>query len=166
MARVVCFAHCYRRTRHTHVELALLRLVRMAMAGEYPPLVGMAVADLQQRLPPDSIDAPITTTQTLHSLGHHLSHTDHSTNRYRSIVARTIITPITRTFYHETSSTSFFAHTVSYHTQAGNIHACFMQVRSLCDAMFMGRLVGNNLHAIGKGVCIIQQNGQRIKIIR
>ncbi len=30
----------------------------------------------------------------------------------------------------------------------------------------MGRLVGNNLHAIGKGMFIIQQNGQRIKIIR
>ena len=74
MARVVCFAHCYRRTRHTHVEFALLRLVRMAMAGEYPPPVRMAVANLRRCLPHDSIDAPIAPAQTLHSDWYHIPH--------------------------------------------------------------------------------------------
>jgi hypothetical protein len=52
----------------------------MAMVGEYPPPVRMAVANLRQCLPRDSIATPTATAQTLHSDWYHTPHTDHIAN--------------------------------------------------------------------------------------
>ena len=87
MARVVCLAHCYCHTRSTHVEFALLKLVRMAMAGEYPPPFRMAVADLRRYRPHDSIAAPTAPAQTLHSDWYNVSHLNPIANRNGHFVA-------------------------------------------------------------------------------
>ena len=84
---MVCLAHCYCHTRSTHVEFALLRLVRMAMVGEYPPPVCMAVAYLLRGLPCDSIATPAAPAQALHSDWYNVSHLNPIANRNGHFVA-------------------------------------------------------------------------------
>ena len=93
LACVVCFAHCHCCTRDTYGSFPFLCWGIRAMADEHSASLFMSAAILHGCLPCDSIATPAATAQTIRRLRHHLSHTDHSTNRHGSIMARTI-TPL------------------------------------------------------------------------